>query len=129
MTELLYKSITDRIIGAAITVHKKLGPGLLESVYETCLAHELLKNDIPFRRQCALPIVYDEITLDGGLRLDLLVDDQVIVEIKAVERILPVHEAQLLTYLKLSNYTAGLLINFNMPRLKDGIMRRVLTQK
>nr|VFJ55211.1 MAG: GxxExxY protein [Candidatus Kentron sp. FM]VFJ55799.1 MAG: GxxExxY protein [Candidatus Kentron sp. FM]VFK10976.1 MAG: GxxExxY protein [Candidatus Kentron sp. FM] len=111
---------------AAYRVHSALGPGLLESVYEVCLCHELEKRAIPFQSQLVLPIVYDNVTLDAGLRLDLLVDDCLVVELKAVERMLPIHEAQLLTYLKLTDKRLGLLINFNVPLIKDGIRRMVL---
>lgn len=111
---------------AAYAVHKALGPGLLESVYELCLAHEVTKRGMMVERQLALSVVYDGIPLDGGLRLDMLVQECVIVEIKAVETILPVHKAQLLTYLKLSGYRLGLLVNFNVPLIKDGISRIIL---
>lgn len=109
-----------RLLDAAFDVHRKLGPGLLESVYETCICHELSKLGVPFQRQLVLPIKYDDIQLDGGLRLDVVVDSSVIAEIKAVETILPVHEAQLLTYLKLTGMRLGFLINFNVPLLKNG---------
>jgi GxxExxY protein len=115
-----------QVMDAAFKVHRALGPGLLESVYEICLCHELSKQDIPFARQLSLPVVYDSIRLDAGLRLDLLVADVVIVELKAVETISPLYEAQLLTYLKLSGKRLGLLINFNAPMLKDGFRRLVL---
>lgn len=121
--------ITEAIIGAAIEVHRQLGPGLLESAYEECLCHELALQKIPFQRQLALPVTYKGINLDCGHRLDLLVADTVVVEIKAVETLLPIHEAQLLTYLKLGEWTVGLLINFNVPVLKQGIRRRVLGLK
>jgi len=114
------------VVDAAFWVHTTLGPGLLESVYEACLTHELETKRIPFARQVSLPVHYGGMTLDAGLRLDLLVADSIIVEIKATESILPVHEAQLLTYLKLTQNRLGLLINFNVPLLKNGIRRRVL---
>nr|VFJ93097.1 MAG: GxxExxY protein [Candidatus Kentron sp. H]VFJ93843.1 MAG: GxxExxY protein [Candidatus Kentron sp. H]VFK00502.1 MAG: GxxExxY protein [Candidatus Kentron sp. H] len=114
------------VVDAAYRVHSALGPGLLESVYEVCLCHKLKKRGILFRSQLVLPIVYDNVTLDAGLRLDLLVDDCLVVELKAVERMLPIHEAQLLTYLKLTNKRLGLLINFNVPLIKGGIRRIVL---
>ena len=114
------------IVDSAFQVHSGLGPGLIESVYEACLVHELSKRSIMVESQVILPIVYDGIQLDAGLRLDLRVENSVIVEIKAVERLLPVHEAQLLTYLKLTGLRLGLLINFNVPRIKDGIRRMVL---
>ena len=114
------------VVDAAYRVHSALGPGLIESVYEVCLCHELRKQGIPFLAQHVLPVIYDGVQLDAGLRLDLVVDESVIVELKAVERTLPVHEAQLLTYLKLADKRLGLLINFNVPRIKDGIKRMVL---
>lgn len=117
------------VVEAAFRVHRELGPGLLESAYETCLAHELGKMGEYVERQVAQPIHYGEITLDAGYRLDLLVGHRVIVELKAVEKLLPIHEAQLLTYLKLSGKELGFLINFNVARLKDGLNRRVFTQE
>lgn len=117
--------ITEAIIGGAIEVHRALGPGLLESVYEECLCRELVLRQIPFRRQYSLPVQYKGLHLDCGYRLDLLVADTVVVEIKAVEKLMPIHEAQLLTYLKLGHWKVGLLINFNEPVLKRGIRRRV----
>ena len=113
------------VVDAAYRVHSGLGPGLLECVYEACLCHELRQMSMPFTAQAAVPVVYDGITLDAGLRLDLLVDDSVVVELKAVEKVLPVHEAQLLTYLKLTGCRLGLLINFNVPLVRDGIKRMV----
>ncbi len=121
--------ISGVIIGAAIEVHRALGPGLLESAYEKCLCRELTLRQIPFERQRPLPVEYKGVRLDCGYRLDLLVADTVVVEIKAVERLLPIHEAQLLTYLKLGGWKVGLLINFNVPVLKQGIRRRVLGLK
>ena len=118
--------ITEGIIGAAIEVHRALGPGLLESAYEECLCRELSLRQIPFERQRPLPVEYKGLSLDCGYRIDLLVADTVVVEIKAVESLLPIHEAQLLTYLKLGGWKVGLLINFNVPVLKRGIRRRVL---
>lgn len=118
--------ITEAIIGAAIEVHRAIGPGLLESAYEECLCHELALRKTPFQRQVPLPVSYKGVNLDCGYKIDLLVMDQVIVELKAVERLDPIHEAQLLTYLRLSNRKVGLLINFNVPMLKDGVVRRVL---
>lgn len=114
------------VVDAAYRVHSTLGPGLLESVYEVCLCHELHKQGIPFLAQQVLPVVYDGVRLDAGLRLDLLVDQSVVVELKAVEKTLPIHEAQLLTYLKLADKRLGLLINFNVACIKDGIKRMVL---
>ncbi len=118
--------IAAQVLDAAFTVHRKLGPGLLESVYEACMCHELTKRGIPFKSQLALPVVYDGIQIDAGLRLDLLVDDEVIVELKAVTNMMPLFEAQLLTYLKLRGKRLGLLINFNVPLLKDGLKRIVV---
>ena len=118
--------ITEAIIKAAIEVHRALGPGLLESAYEECMAYELTLEQIPFDRQNPLPIFYKGQQLDCGYRLDLLVAKSVVVEMKAVEAIQPIHEAQLLTYLKLGGWKVGLLINFNVPLLKQGIKRMVL---
>jgi GxxExxY protein len=118
--------ITGRVIGAAIEVHRHLGPGLLESVYSQCLARELLVRGIPFQRERPLPLEYKGIRLECGYRIDLLVAGVVGVEIKAIEAIAPVHEAQLLTYLRLGGWQVGLLINFNVVVLKHGIRRRVL---
>ena len=115
--------LTGEVIGAAIEVHKTLGPGLLESTYEECLCHELLLRKLPFNRQVALPIKYKEVDLDCGYRLDVVVAKDLIIELKACEDFLPIHEAQLLTYLKLTGIKYGLLINFNVPMLKDGIKR------
>ena len=124
---MLYeKELTDQIIGAAIEVHKALGPGLLESAYQACLARELSLRRVAFKREKPLPVEYKGVQLDCGYRLDFLVNDKVVVELKAVEHVLPVHEAQLLTYLMLSGCRVGLLINFYVPVLKDGITRRVL---
>lgn len=117
---------TEQIIGAAIEVHKTLGPGLLESAYEECLCHELTLRGISFERQKPLPVEYKGVKLNCGYRLDLFVEGTVVVEIKAVEAIQPIHESQLLTYLKLGRWKLGLLINFNVPVLKDGIRRRIL---
>jgi GxxExxY protein len=115
-----------RLLDAAFLVHRNLGPGLLESIYETCVCHELTKLGVAFQRQLVLPIAYDGLLIDAGLRLDLLVADEVIAEIKAIETVLPVHEAQLMTYLKLTGKRLGFLINFNVPLLKSGIKRIVL---
>jgi GxxExxY protein len=116
---------TEQIIGAAIEVHRALGPGLLESAYEECLCHELALVGIPFLRQYELPLRYKGIRLSCGYRVDILVDEQVAIELKAVDRVEPIHAAQLLTYLKLGNWPVGLLINFNVPVLKAGIKRVV----
>lgn len=118
--------ITEAIIGAAINVHRALGPGLLESAYETCLVHELLQLGLHVEQQKPLPVVYKGIRLNCGYRLDIVVNEAVIVELKTVEHLLPIHEAQLLSYLKLSGCRVGLLINFNVPVLKKGIRRMVL---
>lgn len=118
--------ITQQVIGAAIEVHRSLGPGLLESAYEECLAHELILNDISFEKQFALPVVYKGAKLDCGYRLDFLVDDAVVVEVKSVSAVEPIHKAQLLTYLRLGGWRLGLLLNFNAPTLKGGIRRMVL---
>jgi GxxExxY protein len=118
--------LSGRIVHAAYQVHESLGPGLLESVYEVCLAHELTKSGLRTERQVPLPVVYDDLKLEAGFRIDLLVERQLIVELKAVEGLLPVHQAQVLTYLKLSGYRLGLLINFNVPVLREGIRRVVL---
>ena len=117
--------ITEIIIGPAIEVHKALGPGLLESAYEECLAHELKLRAIAFERQRALPVMYKGVHLDCGYRLDFLVERSVVVELKAVEGLLAIHEAQMLTYLKLGGWSVGLLINFNVPALRRGIKRIV----
>ena len=118
-------ALTERIIGAAIEVHRHLGPGLLESAYEECLCYELSRMGIAFKRQVPLPIRYKEILLDCGHKMDLLVADSVIVEIKAIESLMPVHTAQILTYLKSSGCAIGLLINFNVPVLTKGLKRIV----
>ncbi len=117
---------TSPIIGAAIEVHRHLGPGLLESAYEECLCHELHLRGLTFERQVDLPVSYKGLQLDCGYKMDLVVDREIVLELKCVEKILPVHEAQLLTYLKLSGKRVGLLINFNVPLLTQGIIRRVL---
>lgn len=116
-------ALTEKIIGCAIEVHRAFGPGLLESAYEHCLGYELSLNNIPFRLQVPVPIEYKGTNLDCGYRIDVLVDEQVILELKSVEKTLAIHEAQLLTYMKLANIGIGLLINFNVRRLVDGIRR------
>ena len=118
--------LTGAVIGAAIEVHRQVGPGLLESAYEECLCHELHLRGLSFERQVALPVSYKGLHLDCGYKIDLIVEREVVVELKAIERILPVHEAQLLTYLKISGKRVGLLINFNSSLLTQGIIRRVL---
>jgi GxxExxY protein len=115
--------LSNKVIGFLIEIHRALGPGLLESAYEECLCFELSHAGIPFKKQVSLPVVYKGIRLDCGYRIDILVDDCLILELKAVEKILPIHDAQLLTYLKLSGKRLGLLVNFNVPVVKDGIKR------
>lgn len=124
---MLYeKELTQQIIGAAIEVHRALGPGLLESAYQACLARELALREVPFEQEKPLPVVYKGTKLDCGYRLDFLVAGKVVLELKAADELHPIHEAQLLTYLKLTGCKVGLLINFNVPVLKNGIKRRVL---
>jgi GxxExxY protein len=118
-------AITGEVIGAAIEVHRALGPGLLESAYEQCLCHELSLRNVPFRRQIELPVVYKGVQLDCGYRIDMVVAELAIVELKTVDKLLPIHDAQLLTYLKLFHCQVGLLINFNVAVLRDGIKRIV----
>jgi GxxExxY protein len=125
MKEAEINQITKTIIAAAIEVHKGLGPGLLESAYRECLCHELSLRTVPFAREYALPVAYKSVKLDCGYRVDLLVSGLVVVEIKAVEALHPIHEAQLLTYLRLGKWPVGLLINFNVPVLKQGIRRLI----
>ena len=124
--EYKYSTLTEKIIGCAIEVHRYLGPGLLESAYEECLCYELLKAGLKVERQKALPVVYKEIKLDCGYRLDILVENCVLIELKSVEALNPVHEAQILTYMKFSNKEVGLLINFNVTLLKYGLKKYVL---
>ena len=118
--------LTQRIIGFAIEVHRQLGPGLLESAYEECLCFEFKRDGLASRRQMAVPVVYKSVRLDCGYRLDNVVQDQVILELKTVERLMPIHEAQMLTYMKLSGIRTGLLINFNSAVLKNGLRRIML---
>jgi GxxExxY protein len=122
-------ALTSRILKAAIEVHKNLGPGLLESAYQACLAYELAASGLAFRQQLAIPLIYKEIKIREPYRLDFVVEGSVIVEIKAVEALHPIHEAQVLTYLRLSEIEVGLLINFNVLRLKDGVKRLVLSPR
>ena len=122
MTE---EEIGHTIIGAAIRVHSVVGPGLLENAYETCLIYELEKQRLSARRQVLIPIRYEDLTIDNGYRIDLLVGDRVVVELKAVEAILPVHRGQLLSYLKLGGFKLGYLLNFNIAHMRDGIVRIV----
>lgn len=119
-------ALTHRIIGLAMRVHTRLGPGLLEQAYKVCLCHELDRAGIPYDREAELPLNYDGTRLDCGYRVDLIVAHQVVLELKSIERILPLHEAQLLTYLRLSGCLVGLLLNFNTVSLKSGIRRRVV---
>jgi GxxExxY protein len=118
-------SLSEQVIGAAIEVHRHLGPGLLESVYERCLCHELDLRGIPYQPQVKLPVLYKGMSLDCELVMDVVVVERLVLELKSVEKLLPVHEAQLLTYLKLSGIRTGLLINFNVPVLRDGLKRMV----
>ena len=126
-SKLLHEELTEAVIGAAIEVHRVLGPGLLESAYEECLCHELHLRGIQFQRQVPLPINYKGVSMDCGYRLDPVFEDKVILELKCLEHVLPVHEAQLLTYLKLPGKRVGLLINFHVAILtRGGIVRKVL---
>ena len=118
--------LSKRIIESAIEVHRTLGPGLLESTYEQCLAYELKQRGIDIKVQCPLPVEYKTIKLDCAYRIDILVEDKLIIELKSVEALLPIHEAQILTYMKLAKINTGLLINFNVRKLKDGLKRYVL---
>ncbi len=120
---MIENQLSSQIIGSAIKIHKALGPGLLESAYHTCLHYELTKSGLSVEKEKPMPLIYEEVKLDCGYRVDLLVENKLIVEIKAVEAVHPVHKAQLLTYLKLSGCKLGLLINFNVPLLKDGVHR------
>ncbi len=121
-----FESLSKNILGAAIDVHRYLGPGLLESAYEECLSYELLQRGYKLERQKPIPVVYKEISLDCGYRIDMLVEDKIVLELKSVDCFNPVHEAQILTYLKFAQKKIGLLINFNVIFLKDGIKRYVL---
>jgi len=123
---LYEETLTEQIIGAAIEVHRALGPGLLESAYEQCLCRELSLRSIPFRRQVDLPVPYKGLQLESGYRLDILVRDAVIVEIKAIDQLAPIHHAQLLTYLRLGACRVGLLLNFNVRSMRTGIVRKIL---
>lgn len=123
---LVHEELTHEIFGAAIEVHRCLGPGLLESAYEMCLCRELSSRRLNFARQVALPVEYKGVKLDCGYQMDIVVESKVVLELKSVEQLAPIHEAQLLTYLKLSGLSVGLLINFNVAVVKDGIQRLVL---
>lgn len=120
-----YNKLSEKIIGSCIEVHKVLGPGLLESSYEECLCRELKLRSLMFERQCSLPIEYKGANLDCGYRMDIVVENRIVLELKSVEMILPIHKAQLLTYLKLSGFRLGLLVNFNVDLMKNGIIRIV----
>ena len=121
-----FDELSKRVIGCAIEVHRNLGPGLLESTFEQCLAHELKCAGIPFMVQHPLPVNYSGVKLDCGYRVDLFIDNKIIVELKSVEKLLPIHQAQLLTYMKLAEIKIGLLMNFNVRFMKNGIKRMVL---
>jgi len=121
-----FDDLSNKVLGCAIEVHRELGPGLLESAYEQCLAYELNQARIPFRLQVGLPVEYKQTKLDCGYRIDLLLEDKLIVELKTVDQLLKIHEAQVLTYMKLAKMKVGLLINFNVPMLRKGIKRLVL---
>jgi GxxExxY protein len=123
---ILHSPITGDILSAAFEVHRELGPGLLESAYQACLCHELSCRGLSFRTEVPLPVRYKDVRLECGYRIDLVVEDKIAVELKSVDKILPIHQAQLLTYLRLSGLRVGLLMNFNVRMLKDGILRRVL---
>jgi GxxExxY protein len=126
-SQLLYENLTEQVIGAAIEVHRELGPGLMESAYEECLCHELHLRGLKFERQMPLPVRYKGVSLDCGYRIGLVVEDAIILELKCIEHILPVHEAQLLTYLKLAGKRVGLILNVNVSVLtRGGIVRKVL---
>ena len=126
MAEGQRDQLTEIVIGLAIEVHRHLGPGLLESAYEECLSYEIQQSSLSHRRQVPLPVSYKNVRLECGYRIDIVVADRLVIELKTVERILPVHQAQLLTYLRLSGLRTGLLLNFNTALLKDGIRRIVL---
>lgn len=121
-----FDELSNRVIGFAIAVHKELGPGLLENTYKQCLAYELAHAGIEYKMEAGLPVKYKNVHIDCGYRIDLLIEDQLIVELKTVDKIHPIHEAQILTYMKLSKIKVGLLMNFNVKRLKEGIKRFVL---
>lgn len=125
--KMVLEDLTGKIIGAAMRVHSALGPGLLESAYEACLVFELHRQGLKVARQVELPVIYENVRIDCGYRIDLLVQDAVILELKAVEKLVPLHHAQLLSYLKLSGKEVGLLINFNVVHLRDGIKRLINT--
>jgi GxxExxY protein len=123
---LKFDELSNKVLGCAIEVHRELGPGLLESTYEQCLAYELSRAKVPFKVQVELPVEYKEIRLDCGYRIDLLADNRLVVELKSVDQLMPIHEAQILTYMKLAGVKVGLLINFNVTILIKGVRRFVL---
>jgi GxxExxY protein len=123
---LVEEKLTEAVIAACVEVHKHTGAGLLESTYENCLCHELMLRGITFRRQVELPVIYKGVRIDCGYRLDIVIEDVLVLELKSIDRVLPIHEAQLLTYMGLGGYHVGFLINFNVKLLIDGITRRVL---
>lgn len=125
-TKLLHEELTEKIIGSAIEVHRTIGPGLLESAYEECLCREMTLRGLKFQRQMLVPVTYKGVEIDCKYRLDLLVEGLVVLELKTVDRVLPIHEAQLLTYMRLLGKPVGLIINFKVPALRHGIVRRVL---
>jgi len=125
-TKIEFDALSNRVIGCALEVHRNLGPGLLESAYECTLAYELTEKNISFQQQFPLSVRYKQTSIDCAYRIDLFIDETLVVELKSVEQLLPIHEAQLLTYMKLANVKTGLLINFNVPLLKQGIKRMVL---
>ncbi len=124
--KLVFEELTEKIIGLAINVHKELGPGLLENTYKQCLAYELQKANLNFQLEVNCPIIYKKIKISCGFRIDILVEDKIIIELKSVDKIIPIHEAQLLTYMKLLNKRVGLIINFNEQLLRDGVKRMVI---
>ncbi len=121
-----FSELSNRVIGCALEVHRHLGPGLMESAYQQCLAHEFSLNHIAFKMEVPLPVHYKDVHLDCGYRLDFLIEDQIILELKSVDRLMPIYEAQILTYLKLAGIKQGFLINFNVIRLKEGLKSLVL---
>ena len=121
-----FDELSNKVIGCALEVHKALGPGLMESVYEKCLSYELAKAGLKYETQKAMPVNYKGIKIDCGFRIDILVEGRLIVELKSVDKVLPIHQTQILTYMKLAGVSTGLLLNFNFTKLKDGIQRFVL---
>jgi GxxExxY protein len=123
---LLFEELTEKIIGLSIEIHKELGPGLLENVYKQCLIYEFEKADIKYKVEQQIPIIYKDVKINCCYKLDMIIEDKIIIELKSVEKLLPIHEAQILTYLKITKKRVGLLINFNEKLLKDGIKRFIL---